>query len=209
MHRFQDLTPCEISNRLENGIHSTVDPHYPERLFLTQFLTNEPRPASVLIPLLQYEDEWHILFTRRHPDLPEHSGQVSFPGGRMDDGDASPEETALREAWEEIGLRPGDVTILGRLHEFLTITNYLVTPVVGVIPWPYPLHLSEEEVSRAFTIPLAWLADRANYEERPRIIPGPFPPIPVIYFHPYDGEILWGATARFTLSLLNTLEDRT
>lgn len=207
MHNF-DLTASDISNRLARALHTAQDPHYPEQSFLTEFLSGEPRPASVLMPMIQYNNDWHILFTRRHPDLPEHSGQVSFPGGRMDDTDASPEDTALREAWEEIGLDPKDVTILGRLHEFLTITNYLVTPIVGLIPWPYRLTLSKVEVSRAFTIPVSWLSNPDNYEERPRILPAPFAPIPVIYFKSYDGEILWGATARFTLSLLHTLNNQ-
>jgi 8-oxo-dGTP pyrophosphatase MutT (NUDIX family) len=130
---------------------------------------------------------------------------VAFPGGRADPQDTSPEQTALREASEEIGLRPQDVRILGRLQDYLTITNYQVTPVVGVIPWPYDLHPAEQEVSRVFAIPLDWLAQAENHEERPRLLPPPYPPARVIYFHPYDGEVLWGASARMTLNLLQAL----
>jgi 8-oxo-dGTP pyrophosphatase MutT (NUDIX family) len=130
---------------------------------------------------------------------------VAFPGGRADPGDPDPETTALREAQEEIGLDPADVRILGRMYDFLTITNYLVTPVIGVLPWPYPLRLAAVEVTRAFTIPLAWLADPANRQEMQRDLPPPLPPIPVIYFQPFDGEILWGASAAFTVSLLDIL----
>ena len=90
----------------------------------------------MLIPFLRIEQAWHLLFTRRNSALPEHSGQVAFPGGRADPDDPDLETTALREAYEEIGLLPADVRILGRLYDFLTITNYLVTPIVGVIPWP-------------------------------------------------------------------------
>lgn len=164
-----------------------------------------PRQAAVLIPFLQREDGWHLLFTRRNPGLAEHSGQVAFPGGRMDPQDRTLEQTALREAHEEIGLDPADVRPLGRLRQFMTITNYLVTPVVGVMPWPYPLRPSPEEVSRAFTIPLAWLADRTNCEKRIRTLPAPFDRIPVIYYKPYDGEVLWGASAYITLNLLEAL----
>ena len=166
-------------------------------------LPGEPRPAAVLIPLLRKDGEWHLLLTRRNSELPEHSGQVAFPGGRADPEDHSPEDTALREAYEEIGLAPRDVRILGCLRKFHTITNYLVTPVVGLIPWPYRLRLATEEVSRAFTIPLAWLADPSNREIQKRELPPPYKTVTVIYFRPYDGEILWGASARFTLSLLD------
>ena len=112
---------------------------------------------------------------------------------------------ALREAQEEIGLSPNDVQVLGRMNDYLTITNYLVTPVIGVMPWPYPLRISSHEVSRVFTIPLAWLADPQNHEVRQRSIPGQNNPIPVVYFRSYEGEILWGASARFTLGLLDVL----
>ncbi len=176
---------------------------FPE---LLEYLSGPPRPAAVLIPFLRKTDGWHLLFTRRTTELQEHSGQVAFPGGRMDALDESPIDTALREAHEEIGLAPADVQVLGLLNNYLTITNYLVTPVVGVIPWPYTLRSSPHEVSRIFTIPLAWLADPRNHEVRQRSIPGLDKTIPVVYFQPYEGEILWGASARFTLGLLEVLQ---
>lgn len=195
----------EIARRLAQSLAGASQNPYLEFPALPQFLSGPPKPAAVLIPLLLGQDCWSILLTRRNSDLPEHSGQVAFPGGRADLEDASPEQTALREAHEEIGLNPQDVRILGRLQDYLTITNYNVSPVVGVIPWPYPLHPAEEEVSRIFTIPLAWLAQAGNYEERPRLLPPPYPPAQVIYFHPYDGEVLWGASARMALNLIKAL----
>jgi len=199
------LTSQEIAHRLAEA--NLSGPHIPYLEFpkLLEILPGQPRPAAVLIPLLRDNDAWQVLYTRRHVNLPEHSGQVAFPGGRSDPGDTSPEVTALREAHEEIGLAPQDVVVLGRLHDFVTITNYQVTPVVGVIPWPYSFHLAEEEVSRIFTIPLKWLAQSANFEERWRSLPAPYEPIPVIYYKEYDGETLWGASARFTLLFLNCL----
>lgn len=196
------LTEAEITWRLAQAQPLTAPPSFPKELLRDPA---HPRPAAVLIPFLRRDGAWHILFTRRNADLPEHSGQVAFPGGRADPGDPDPETTARREAHEEIGLAPGDVRILGRLYDFLTITNYTVTPVVGVMPWPYPLRLSPAEVSRAFTIPLDWLADPAHREERQRPLPPPFAPVPVVYFQPYDGELLWGATATFTVGLLEVL----
>jgi 8-oxo-dGTP pyrophosphatase MutT (NUDIX family) len=188
-----------------------------EEEILSAFLSDAPKPAAVLVPLLRTSPgpdkppAWHILLTRRSDRLIEHRGQVAFPGGRADPGDPSPEETALREAYEEIGLDPKVVRILGRLVNVWTITNYTITPVVGVIPWPYPLRLVESEVSRAFKIPLAWLADPRNHEVRERLIPSSnFSNsqgyrVPVIYFQPYDGETLWGVSAEITINLIRTL----
>jgi 8-oxo-dGTP pyrophosphatase MutT (NUDIX family) len=148
---------------------------------------------------------WHILYTRRTVSLPEHSGQVAFPGGRADSDDETAVETALREAEEEINLKPQDVKILGQLNEILTISNYRVTPIVAKIPWPYSITLASEEVSRVFTIPLDWLAQPGHHEIQLRDLPKPFPSVPVVYFNRFDGELLWGVTAEITLTLLYTL----
>lgn len=199
------LTEEEITRRLETASEKDTEPESPGIPMELLFNPGPSRPAAVLIPMLCLSGKWHLLYTRRNSGLPEHSGQVSFPGGRSDPGDSSPEQTALREAQEEIGLAFHHVRLLGRLNNFLTITNYLVTPVVGSIPWPYPLVLEEKEVSRAFTIPLDWLAEPANREVRSRLLPEPYAPVPVIYFREYDGEILWGASARFTVRLIEVL----
>lgn len=199
------FTEDEIIERLAALQVKPSDPPYPEFPYPSDLLPDAPRPAAVLIPMQRMGDDWHILFTRRNDALAEHSGQVAFPGGRSDPEDVDPETTALREAWEEIGLKPADVRILGRLNDFITVTNYRVTPVVGVIPWPYTFRLAQDEVSRVFTIPLEWLADPENREERLRILPSPYPPVSVIYFLPFGGEVLWGASARFTLTLLQAL----
>ncbi|MCK6540721.1 MAG: CoA pyrophosphatase [Anaerolineales bacterium] len=157
--------------------------------------------AAVLVPLLWQDDEWHLLFTRRTEAVESHKGQVSFPGGACDDGEKTPEETALREAEEEIGINPNDVKVLGRLANLITITYYRVTPVVGVIKWPAVFRVGEHEVARVFTIPLAWLADPLNrwQFERPDLKRA------LIAYHPYDGELLWGATARMTVDFLKVL----
>jgi len=206
MIAYVNLTANEIAERLHQAQSSLTDEApYPESSYPSELLPDAPRPAAVLIPLLKQEGQWHILYTRRNATLAEHSGQVAFPGGRSDPEDRSPEMTALREAQEEIGLQSADVSILGRLNDFLTITNYRVTPVIGLIPWPYQLQLASGEVSRAFTIPLEWLADPSNFEELQRSLPPPYGTVSVIYYQPYDGEILWGASARFTLTLIKNL----
>lgn len=157
--------------------------------------------AAVLIPLALSGGEWHLLYTRRTDKVQSHKGQVSFPGGACDDGETTPEQTALRETEEEIGVQREDVTVLGRLSQLITITSYRVTPVVGVIPFPYAFKVAGVEVARVFTIPLLWLSDRNNYwefflrdSERS-----------LITYHPFDGELLWGATARMTVSFLKTI----
>jgi 8-oxo-dGTP pyrophosphatase MutT (NUDIX family) len=161
-------------------------------------------PAAVLVPLVNIGGETHLLFTRRSETLGSHKGQVSFPGGMMEPEDESAEAAACREAYEEIGVLPEDVQVLGRLPLFPTISGFCITPVVGHIPWPYALILQTSEVSRAFTIPLVWLADPVHRELRMY----PFPDgheEPVIFFAQYDNEVLWGATARMTVYLLQLL----
>ncbi len=194
------LTETEISRRLAAALALPA-----EEDCTAHWLTAVPRPAAVLIPFLSILDEWQLLFTRRTDRVADHKGQVAFPGGSADPDDPSAEYTALREAKEEIGLHPADVRVLGRLQELPTISNYCVTPMVGVIPWPYPLRLADVEVSRAFTIPLAWLADPSHHETRARTLPGTNTSVRVIYFQIYNGELLWGVSAQITLNLLAAL----
>jgi 8-oxo-dGTP pyrophosphatase MutT (NUDIX family) len=162
------------------------------------------RPAAVLLPLLRQDGQWHLLFTRRTESVQSHKGQVSFPGGGAEPQDASPVETALRESFEEIGLAGEDVQVLGRLPDMVTNSSFLISPVVGVIRWPVLLRLSPDEVGRIFTIPLRWLAEKSNREERPRINRLGLPEN-VVYFQTYDGELLWGITARITVNFLKIL----
>lgn len=165
----------------------------------------ESRPAAVLIPLYQAGGVWHVLFTQRTHLVETHKGQVSFPGGRVDPEDSDRVATALRETEEEIGLRREDVTVLGQLDELLTVTQYRVTPVVGVFPWPYRFVISEAELSEVFGVPLAWLADPQNLEIQYRepLVPGP--KVPVYYLH-YEHYTIWGATARMLINLLDVLK---
>lgn len=158
-------------------------------------------PAAVLVPLLNDDGDWHVLFTRRTVTVESHRGQVSFPGGRLEPGEAAT-DGALRETKEELGIEPDDVDVLGPMDSLLTVTQYQVTPIVGRVPWPYLLHPHPKEVARVFHVPLSWLGDPANLESRAREPLRPGPAIPVYYFRPYEGEVIWGATARITLDLL-------
>jgi 8-oxo-dGTP pyrophosphatase MutT (NUDIX family) len=164
--------------------------------------------AAVLVPLMLVNRSWHLLFIRRAENVhDDHSGQVAFPGGRHEPDDPNLESTALREAKEELGLPPDEVRLLGRLRDHYSVTNYRITPVVGRIPWPYPLQIDPLEVSRWFTIPVDWLANPANRELRAWKPSTDNAVFPVIYFRDYDGETLWGATARITVELIESLSE--
>lgn len=162
------------------------------------------RPAAILIPLIEYEEDWHVLLTQRSNALDEHRGQVAFPGGAMEALDENLEWTALREMHEEIGVKPEDVQILGQLGDMPIITNYMVRMFVGQIPWPYPLEISQDEVESAFIIPIKWLADERHRTIKYHSIAGR--EFPVIYFEPFDDHQLWGASAEMTLALLSALQ---
>ncbi len=171
---------------------------------LSTFIENL-RPASVLVPIFYSRNEWHLLLTRRTEKVNDHKGQVSFPGGAYEPEDISAEYTALREAQEEIGLQMDDVTILGRLPAQPTISQYLISPFIGRIPNHYPFALSRDEVDRVFSIPFSWLSVPDHSEER-LYRPHDGNKYPVIFFQEYDGETLWGISAKITKILLRKLQ---
>lgn len=195
------LSTTEISRRLATA---APGPAAPEEMI--PGLPGQPKPAAVLLPLFRQQGRWRLLFIRRAVNSRDrHSGEVAFPGGRIERRDSDPAGAALREAREEIGLDGGAVELLGNLAAFRTSSNFLVTPVVGRIPWPLPLQADPTEVARIFSIPLEWLADARNHAVRPWRAPGHPHPRPVAFFDPYDGERLWGVSARITLSLIQCL----
>ena len=197
---LSDLTEQDISTRLREAQQSINTNGYAE----SDVPADSLKCAAVLVPLLRHDDEWHILYTRRTDRVESHKGQVSFPGGACDEGETAPEQTALRETEEEIGIHPSDVRILGRLNPMETISSYRVTPVVAVIRWPVVFRPADAEVARVFTMPLLWLAERSNRWE----FHMPGQKRGVIVYHPYDGETLWGATARMTVEFLEILFTR-
>ena len=195
------LSIDEIRTRLQRQGNTTYD--VPPEL-----LSDDAREAAVLVPFLRITDNWHILYIRRASyEGDRHSGQVAFAGGKRDEGDASLLDTALREAEEEVGIAASDVDVLGHINHHHTISEFQVRPYVGCVQWPYQLNLDSVEVARAFTMPLCWLADPENYRTEEREHPDSKRPWPVVYYDLYDGEMLWGATARMTLSLIEVLQD--
>jgi 8-oxo-dGTP pyrophosphatase MutT (NUDIX family) len=163
------------------------------------------RRAAVLVPLLIEKGEWHALFTRRTDMVEDHKNQVSFPGGSTEPGDESILQTALREAHEEIGLDERQVEILGNLQELCTNSNFRVTPVVGQIVWPTILTLSTIEVKKVFIVPLRWLAEASHSYLWP-FVDDSGKQHDVIFFVPYDDEVIWGITAQIVYALLDRLE---
>ncbi|MDE0113590.1 MAG: CoA pyrophosphatase [Albidovulum sp.] len=161
-----------------------------------------PSSASVLIPIIAREGEANVILTRRTTTVKHHAGQISFPGGRMEEQDKKPESTALREAQEEIGLDPRNVEILGRgpLHE--TSTGFLIAPIVGRIISDFSPVLQEDEVAEVFEVPLLFLADLGNYRIECREWRGAKRYFYVIDFRNYR---IWGATARILYGMAERL----
>lgn len=159
--------------------------------------------AAVLIPIVDHPRGLSVLFTQRTTHLKSHSGQVSFPGGRAEAGDASAEFTALREATEEIGL-PGDrVEILARLPDYHTRTGYRITPVIGLLTPPLELVPDPREVAEVFEVPLAFLLDPQNRQRHTRQLQGQ---TVGYYVFEYQSRVIWGATAGMLVNLYRMLE---
>jgi len=160
------------------------------------------RAAAVLVPVVVRPTGLHLLFTQRHADLRTHSGQISFPGGKVDDTDADFVAAALREADEELGLEPRSVQILGRLGDVPTPTGYMITPIVGVLdPPPLTWRPSEREVAEVFEVSLVHLRDPLLCESKGEMSRFGYT-WPIRAYKP-DGRNIWGATARIVTELLD------
>ena len=156
------------------------------------------RDAAVLIPLLSRPQGLSVLFTRRSDDLPSHAGQISFPGGKIEQDDASPAAAALREAQEEVGLRPSGVRLLGQLERVETPSGFSIQPFVGHVLREEGLNDQSPEVSQLFDAPLAFLLDPANHRQETRSFGGVMRQITLI---PFGTHVIWGATASMLLAL--------
>ena len=159
-------------------------------------------PAAVLVPVVNRRDGLTMILTQRSADLPDHPGQISFPGGRVEPEDASLEDAALREATEEVGLPRERVAILGELPHYETVTGFHVTPVVGWVEPPFALTPDPVEVAEVFEVPLAFLLDPANQQRHFRMqgdLRRDFWAIP------YRDRYIWGATAAMLMILDRTL----
>lgn len=158
--------------------------------------------AAVLIPLLSRNGEWHVLVTQRTQHVEHHKGQISFPGGACEPGDTDLQTTALRETFEEIGVPPESVEVLGALDDFVTVTDFVVTPFVGIIPHPFAYRLNGCEVDAVIEVPLSHLEDPAHLRVEQREYQGRTHDV---LFWDYGPYTIWGATARILKGLFDLL----
>ncbi len=200
------MSHAAMRDRIRRCLHST---HQVETItgdHAVAGMAREERaltPAAVLVPLVERSEGYTVLLTQRTAHLEHHAGQISFPGGRAEDGDASPVETALREAEEEIGLqRRHVVEIAGFLDLYQTVTGFLVTPVVGFVTPPFDLKLDAFEVAEAFEVPLAFILDPRNHESRSMFYKGQQRRYYVV---PYESRFIWGATAAMLVNFARRL----
>lgn len=149
-------------------------------------------PAAVLIPVVQRPTGLTVLLTQRTTHLNDHAGQVSFPGGRSEEGDRSAVDTALREAWEEVGIEPAQVEVLGSMPQYWTGTGFRVTPVIGILSPPLNLKLDDFEVAEVFEPPLGFLLDQANWRRDSIEYQGQ---TRHFWAMPWNDHYIWGATA--------------
>ncbi len=170
-----------------------------------EVLANNRNAAAVLVPLVERRDDLHVVYIRRSDRVESHRGQVAFPGGRVDPGDPTLLDAALREAREEVGLDPGAVEVLGAFETVSTMTTgIIVAPFVGVIAPDVALEAAPSEVAEIFDVPLSALRDpryRGDFEwQRPGGTPARFPAIL------YGGQTIWGLTLRITERMLAILD---
>jgi 8-oxo-dGTP pyrophosphatase MutT (NUDIX family) len=160
------------------------------------------RDAAVLIPVVDHKDGATVILTKRTEKLRNHSGQVAFPGGSIDATDASPQDAALRETEEEIGLDRSFVEVIGRLPDYISGSGFRVVPVLGVVRPGFMLTLSADEVDDAFEVPLAFLMNEANHTRESREWQGH---MRSYYVMPYNDHYIWGLTAGIIRELYERL----
>ena len=158
--------------------------------------------ASVLIPILTFKKDLEILLTKRSNNLKNHPGQIAFPGGKKDQSDSSPIETALRETQEEVGLNPKNVEIIASLPSHKTATGFVIKPYLGLINQPFSETLRQGEVDEIFTVPYEYILKEKNFSIQTRKWNGSQRSYYVVPYGPY---YIWGATARILLNLSRAL----
>lgn len=186
------------SGGLRDGIAEALRSQVPRRADRPDF-----RQAAVLLPLYQSGVGPHLILTKRTEEVPTHKGQIAFPGGGFEEGDGDLLATALRETQEEIGLEPGAVEIIGTLDDTVTVTSrHVVRPFVGFVPHPYSYRLDPFEIERLIHLPILPLLSGAPFREE--IWERDGQPV-VVYFYEYDGDTIWGLTARILKQFMETV----
>ncbi len=164
-------------------------------------------PSAVLVPIYSKQSQYYILFTKRTEKVETHKGQISFPGGAYEKGDTTLADTARRECAEEIGIMPGDVEILGELDDQLSLaSNFVISPFVALIPWPHQLKLSKDEIDEIIEVPIPTLLEKGCQQKEREGADGA---TVAGYSYHYDGNIIWGATARILDQFLELFQQVT
>jgi len=161
-------------------------------------------PAAVLVPLIDHRDGMSVLLTQRTAHLTAHAGQISFPGGRVEDADPDDVAAALRETEEEVGLPRDRVSVIGRLDTYITGTGFEIAPIVGIVDPPVPISIDPFEVAEAFEVPLAFILDRRNHQRIERDVGAHSRSYFVL---PFQDRNIWGATAGILVNLAEVLAD--
>jgi 8-oxo-dGTP pyrophosphatase MutT (NUDIX family) len=161
-------------------------------------------PAAVLVPLIDHQGGMSVLLTQRTAHLTAHAGQISFPGGRVEEADADTVAAALRETEEEVGLPRDRVSVIGRLDTYVTGTGFEIAPIVGIVEPPVPIAIDPFEVAEAFEVPLAFILDRRNHQRIEREVGAHNRSYFVL---PFEGRNIWGATAGILVNLAEVLAD--
>jgi len=159
------------------------------------------REAAVLMPIFEWEQDYHFLLTRRTEEVQTHKGQISFPGG-MREGDEDLFTTALRETFEEVGIEQHRIEPLGRFHDYISITNYRVTPFAGYIDGPFTTVPQVHEVAEILQVPFHVFLDPGRLRIEKRIVSGKEENV---YFYSYGTHEIWGLTARIIRDFIESL----
>ena len=197
-HKSRHITNIK-SNLLKYGSCSSDFDLNPDMNLDQEFNFLE---ASVLIPILTFKKDLEILLTKRSNNLKNHPGQIAFPGGKKDQSDSSPIETALRETQEEVGLNPKNVEIIASLPSHKTATGFVIKPYLGLINQPFSETLRQGEVDEIFTLPYEYILNEKNFSIQTRKWNGSQRSYYVVPYGPY---YIWGATARILLNLSRAL----
>ncbi len=169
----------------------------------SSILSSQNISASVLVPLYESSTGVHVVLTKRTTRVKYHKGEISFPGGTREDSDKDMMDTALRECCEEVGIKRNDVEIIGRLDDVYTLTGFVITPYVGIIPYPYEFKTNPREVAYLITLPYSYLKEvgvvmeTAKYDGKSRQVQA---------IH-YKGDRIWGATCRMLLQFQKIMEN--
>lgn len=184
--------------KIKNKIVNLKTSIYREPVFSDKII-----PAAVLIPLFDINDQTHILFTKRTDKVSHHKGQISFPGGKFDATDKDLQETALRETFEEIGVKPDDINVIGKINNMITNTSFIVTPFVGVIPYPYTLIVNPYEIAELIYVPVSHLLNKVYFRTDQREFAGQSL---TIYYYDYQKYTIWGVTGKILFDFLTLVE---